>query len=67
MNQKRITTQMELIGFPVSVAPAKTNHNQFPVVEIGAPPGGLKCCCTLARFNTSKQYCPKRLEIEVKV
>jgi hypothetical protein len=42
MNQKRITTQMELIGFPVSVAPAKTNHNQFPVVEIGAPPGGHK-------------------------
>jgi hypothetical protein len=40
MIQKRITTQMELKGIPVSVAPVKTNHNQFPVVEIGAPAGG---------------------------
>jgi hypothetical protein len=42
MNQKRITTQLVLKCIPVSVAPAKTNHNQFPVVEIGAPPGGHK-------------------------
>jgi hypothetical protein len=37
MIQKKITTQIELKGIPVLVAPAKTNHNQFPVVKIGAP------------------------------
>ena len=40
MIQKRITAQMELKSIPVSVAPTKTNHNQFPVVEIGAQAGG---------------------------
>jgi hypothetical protein len=40
MIQKRITTQKGLKCIPVSVAPAKTIQNRFPVMEIGAPPGG---------------------------
>jgi hypothetical protein len=42
MIQKKITNQTEFKGIPGSVPLAKTNHNQFPVVEIGNPGGGHK-------------------------
>ena len=46
---------MELIGIPVPVAPAKTNHNQFPVVEIGAPAGGRETLVPFLGKNTCLQ------------
>ena len=55
MIQKRITTQMELIGIPVLEAAAETNHNQFPVVEIGATAGGHETLVPFLGKNTCLQ------------
>jgi hypothetical protein len=56
MTTKRITAQMELIGIPVSVSPAKTNHNQFIVVEIGAPAGGHEALVQFLGKNACLQW-----------
>ena len=56
MIQKKITTQIELKGIPVLTVPANTNHNQFPVVEIGTLAGGHKALVQFFWENACLQW-----------